>query len=127
MSDFTQISEAIHVARERASVAATFEAELLHRAVFEAREAGMSVREAAAALRVPKSTVARHWRNGHRCPAVLPVWGSEALWQEAHAAVWAHDDKELADDRVPYEWIDDGTQRTIKARPLGTAVLSDDA
>ncbi|UOD83464.1 hypothetical protein [Paenarthrobacter ureafaciens] len=33
----------------------------------------MTIREVAAALQLPKSTVARHWQEGHRCPEVPPV------------------------------------------------------
>lgn len=122
MSTFESTREAHRVARERASVAAALEAATLHTAIYDAREAGMSVRETAAALGVPKSVVARHWREGHRCTPPVPVWGSESAWREAHAAIWAHD-PHAADDFVPYEWIDDGTQRTVRARSLGTAIL----
>lgn len=117
MSKFHASSEAYRVARERASVAASFEAALLHMTVYDAREAGMTVREAAATLRVPKSTVARHWREDHRCAEVPPVWGSDAAWRDAHAAVWAHDPNELADPFVPYEWTDDGEHRTVRLSP----------
>lgn len=123
MSNFESTREAHRLARERASVAAALEASTLHIAIYDAREAGMSVREAAAALRVPKSTVSRHWREGHRCTAVVPIWGSELAWREAHAAIWAHDRDALADDFVPYEWIDDGERRAVRARHLGVGVL----
>ncbi|WP_143244680.1 helix-turn-helix domain-containing protein [Agrococcus casei] len=123
MSTFESTAEAHRVARERASVAAALEASTLHTAIYDAREAGMSVREAAAALDVSKSTVSRHWREGHRCTAPVPVWGSETAWREAHAAIWAHDPHEAADDFVPYEWIEEGGQRTIRARWRGVAVL----
>ncbi|MBX0301837.1 hypothetical protein K2F54_17880 [Cryobacterium sp. 1639] len=105
-------------------MADAFEANLLHLAVFDARENGMSVRQAAAALSVPRSTVARHWRDGHRCPEVPPLWGSDAAWSEAHAAVWAHDQEELADAWVPYEWNDEGAHRTITAKTRGVVALS---
>lgn len=116
MITFISTSEAYRVARERASVAAAFEDALLHLAVYDAREEGMSVRETATALRVPKSTVARHWRVGHRCRHVMPLWGSPAAWTEAHAAIWAHNPHELADDRVPYRWFDNGECRTVLPR-----------
>lgn len=121
MSDFVSTSEAYRIARERASVAAAFEARTLHMAIYDARGAGMSVRETAAALGVPKSTVARHLRASHT--REVPALGSESAWREAHAAVWAHDPHELADDFVPYEWSDDGEQRTVRARSRGVAVL----
>ncbi|WP_277212566.1 hypothetical protein [Isoptericola croceus] len=126
MSEFVSTSEAYRVARERASVATAFEAKLLHMAVFDAREAGMSVREAAAALSAPKSTVSRHWREGHRCADVVPVWGSDAAWREAHEAIWAHNPSELADDWVPYEWSDDPDRRAVTRRARGAAVLRND-
>lgn len=123
MSDFITTSEAYRIARERASVATALEANLLHVAVFDAREAGMSVREAATALNTPKSTVARHWRENHRCPDVLPLWGSERAWRDAHAAVWAHDPEELADGWVPYEWEAQGAFRAVRARSRGVVEL----
>lgn len=112
------------MSRERASVAAAFEANLLHVAVFDAREAGMSIREAAAALSVPKSTVARHWRENHRCPRVLPVWGSDAAWRDAHAVIWAHNPEELADEWVPYEWHHDADSITVSHKSRGTIRLT---
>lgn len=123
MSEFVSSAEAFRSARERASVASSMEAHLLHLAVFDAREAGLSVRETAAALSVPKSTVDRHWRPGHRCPDVMPLWGSAAAWREARAAVWAHNPRELADDWVPYEWTDNGTERSVRLRARGVARL----
>lgn len=123
MAEFISSSEAYRIARERASVAAAFEASTLHTAIYDAREEGLSVRETAAALQVPKSTVSRHWREGHQCAPVVPTWGSESAWREAHAAVWAHNPRELADTFVPYEWSDDGEQRAVRARYRGTAVL----
>ncbi|QHK22499.1 hypothetical protein GU243_23285 (plasmid) [Pseudarthrobacter psychrotolerans] len=123
MSEFISCAEAYRLARERASVADSFEATLLHMAVYDAREAGMSIREVAAALSVPKSTVARHWRDGHRCPEVVPVWGSAAAWGEAHAAIWAHNPRELADDWVPFEWRDEAGSRVVRRRARGVATL----
>ena len=123
MAEFISSSEAYRIARERASVAAAFEASTLHTAIYDAREEGLSVRETAAALQVPKSTVSRHWREGHQCSRVVPMWGSEAAWREAHTAVWAHNPRELADDSVPYEWSEDGEQRAVRARSRGTATL----
>lgn len=122
--EFETTAEAFLKARERSSVAAAFEAELLHTAVHDARMSGMSVRQASAALGVPKSTVSRHWRDGHRCPEVLPHWGSETAWKEAHAAVWSHDVKQLTNDQPPYVWQQhDGISQTAARRPA----LSDPA
>lgn len=127
MSEFISSAEAYRVARERASVASSMESSLLHLAVYDAREAGLSVREAAAALSVPKSTVARHWRESHNCQAPVPVWGSAAAWREAHAAVWAHNPRELADDFVPWEWVDSVEERVVRHRYRGVAALADRA
>lgn len=127
MSEFSSSAEAFRIARERASVAAAFEANTLHMAVFDAREAGMSVRETAAALSVPKSTVARHWREGHHCVQPVPIWGSVAAWREAHSAVWAHDPRELADNWVPYAWGIEADQTVVTRKSRGRAVLSRDA
>lgn len=103
VSEFISSAEAFRIARERASVAAVFEASTLHLAVFDAREAGLSVRETSVALSVPESTVAHHWREVHHCAQPLPVWGfgSVSTWREAHAAVWAHNPGELAGHWVP--------------------------
>lgn len=127
MSTFMSSAEAFRKARERRSVAETFEANLLHMAIFDARAAGMSVRQAARALNVPKSTVARHWREGHRCPATVPTWGSESAWRDAHAMIWAHDPQELADDVVPWEWsvLDSGAHE-IRRKFRGVARLRHD-
>ena len=126
MTEFATSAEAFRVARERASVAVTLEANMLHRAVFDAREAGLSVRETAAALNVPKSTVARHWRETHHCNPPLPVWGSPAAWREARDAVWAHSPRELADDWMPFEWQGDANYRTVKPRSRGSAFVRPD-
>lgn len=119
MARFETTAEAFRKARERSSVAAAMETGLLHTAVHDAREAGLSVRKAASALGVPKSTVARHWREGHYCPAVVPVWGSEAVWREAYAAVWSHDEQQLADGHVPYSWTELDGARHVAARTRG--------
>jgi hypothetical protein len=113
MSQFAGSSEAFRVARERRSVAAAIEDRALHMAICDARNDGMSIREAAAALLVPKSTVARHWREGHRCVDAAPTWGSPEAWREAHYAVWAHDPLRQRDDWVPYEWRDGSNGRRI--------------
>ncbi|WP_218683053.1 hypothetical protein [Microbacterium sp. BF1] len=126
MSEFISSAEAFRIARERASVAAAFEANTLHMAVFDAREAGMSVRETAVALSVPKSTVARHWREGHHCVQPVPAWGSVAAWREAHAAVWAHNPHELSDDWVPYAWGVEADRTVVTRKSRGRAVLSRD-
>jgi hypothetical protein len=126
VNEFVSSSEAFRIARERASVAAALEASTFHIAVFDAREAGLSVREAATALNAPKSNVARHWREGHSCTQPVPAWGSSLAWREAHAAIWAHNPRELADDWVPYEWRTEGDHTVVARRSRGTAVLRSD-
>ena len=105
-------------------MAASFEESTLHLAVFEARAAGMTVRETADALRAPKSTVDRHWREAHRCGRVVPTWGSVLAWRDAHSAGWAHEPSELSDDWVPYEWLDEAGQRRVTARSRGVLGLA---
>lgn len=84
-------------------------------AVLDARGEGLSVRQAAAALDVPKSTVARHWNPRHVCVGTMPTRGSEQEWRDAHADVWSHD-PDRDDDWMPYRWTvaDDGTT-TVEA------------
>lgn len=84
----------------------------------------MSVRETAAALDVPKSTVARQWREGHQCNVPVPVWGSVSAWREAHAAIWAHNPRELADTHVPYAQHVESDRRIVKRESRGIAVLA---
>lgn len=111
---------AFQAARRRANVAASIEANLLHIAIYDAREAGMSVRETATALGVPKSTVARHWRVGHHCPSVPPSWGDEREWTAATLAVWAHD-PDQREDHVPWRWHGDGS---VEAVPLDSVMVT---
>lgn len=129
MTRFESTAEAFRNARRRASVADHLTQQLLHVAVFDAREAGMSIRQTARALRVSRSMVARHWREDHRDPDTTPVWGDEAEYRAAHAAVWQHDpdSPDGADTHVPYEWIDlpDGS-RQIRQVYRGTAHLRHD-
>lgn len=123
MTEFEKIRRAFAASRSRASVASHAEARLLHMAAYDAREAGLSVREAAAALRVSKSTLARHWREGHRCSIPAPMWGTPEEYIAAERAIWAHAPEEV-DERVPYEWEDlpEGA-RTTRCVPLGTVTL----
>jgi len=112
VTDFICTAQAFEAARARASVAQSIEARLLHTAVYDAREQGMSIREAAAAHRVPKSTVARHWREHHRCDGLPPIWGNEREYEQAHRAVWAH-----APERLDERCRTSGrTSRTLVAR-----------
>lgn len=67
MTDFARSSEAYRVARERASASSALAASALHTAIGHARTEGMSIRETARALDVPKSTISRHWSPGHQC------------------------------------------------------------
>ncbi|MCT1368555.1 hypothetical protein M4D50_11180 [Rothia sp. p3-SID1597] len=122
MPDFESTRTAFMVARERADVAAAFERNTLHTAIYDAREAGMSIRETAVSLRVPKSTVARYWRGSPKRRDDLPLWGSPNAWREAHEAIWAHEPSELADTFIPYEWAETDGQRSVQARYRGVAV-----
>jgi len=123
VTTFESTRRAFERARERASVAAACSAITLHMAIWDARESGMSIRQTAAALHVPKSTVSRHWRPGHRCGPVVPVWGSREAWRQAHDAIWAHDETELSDTFVPWAWDQSGSQRTVRRLPRGVAVV----
>lgn len=104
MSDFTTIEQAFEVARRRASIGQYQEARLLRQAVHAAYMAGMSVRETAAKLRVPKSTVARNLRPSLG-PLTPPSWGTPEEYMEAEQAIWAH-----APERIPagapFRWTD---------------------
>ncbi|MCC3292808.1 helix-turn-helix domain-containing protein [Arthrobacter sp. zg-Y1110] len=122
MNEFASTAEAYRKARERSSVAVAFEARLLHSAVQEARQAGMSVREAAAALCVSKSTADRHWREGHGCTEAMPARETETAWMQAYEEVWAHSPEMLANPRIPREWREGEGVRTVKAQPA--AVLA---
>lgn len=86
---FAVTAQAFEAARARASVANYFEQLVLHMAVYDAREAGMTIREAAAALRVPKSTIARQWRRWAGVDQ-MPVWGNSEEFAACRRAVWAH-------------------------------------
>lgn len=103
-SRFASSSEALRKARARASVARTIEANVLHTAIYDAKEAGLSIRQTAKALQIPIGTAVRHWHIGHNCPAVVPTWGNPDEWRDAHAAVWSHDSGEAADDHLPWQW-----------------------
>lgn len=116
MDSFETSAQAFQAARARASVATHVEARTLHLAVHDARESGLSVREAAAALRVPKSTIARHWREGHHCPELRPIWGNGEEYINAERAVWKHDPA-MFGGRVPFVWIE-GANGTRSVRPL---------
>jgi hypothetical protein len=124
VTEFETTARAFEAARARASTAQHAEMQLLHVAVCDAREAGLSVRETAAALRVPKSTVARHWREGHRCPVPPPTWGSPEEYVAARRAIWAHAPGQF-DGRVPYEWEDlPSGGRAVRAIALGAITLT---
>lgn len=125
VADNEDSKKAFEAARARSSVAQSIEAKTLHTAIFDARERGLSIREAAAELRVSKSTVARHWREGHRCLDVIPTWGNTEEYLRAARAVWAHVPAEL-DDWVPYEWDHTPEGIVVRACSRGTAVLGAD-
>jgi hypothetical protein len=123
---FSNSSQAFQAARTRASIAQTIESEILHMAVYGARAEGMSVREAAAALRVPKSTVSRHWWEHHNCGDKPPRWGNATDYVDAWNAVWVHNDLERI-SAAPWTWEDlaDGT-RIIRRRAVAAALRGTD-
>lgn len=110
---FDSYVRAFEVARERASIAQALQMDALHQAIRKGCEQGMSVRELARRLRMPKSDVQRHSRSGHECMKSLPVWGSPDGWIDAYRAVWAHDPEMLAHESVPFVWEDDGDDGRI--------------
>lgn len=99
---FGNTAEAFRRARRRAVVAAELQADLLYAAV---REAGMSIRQATAGLRVPRRVVARQWRR--RAPEHgLSVPGAAGERRAAWAAVWAHDPSEQTGAHIPHDGHD---------------------
>lgn len=117
MTIFESTSYGHQLARQRASIAAVFEAHALTAAIYDAKERGMSVRETAAALQVSKSTVYRRWQLANQPPSPLPLWGSAVAWKEAELAVWGHDPGETL-DFVPFEWNEDGSLRACVTRDI---------
>jgi len=117
---FATTATAFEQARARASVANHFEATLLHTAIFDAREAGMSVRETARALRVPKSTVSRRWRSG-RTDFAAPIWGNPDEYRAARAAILG--DAQQDEPLVPFEWEDRDGERSVHFVGMGVARL----
>jgi hypothetical protein len=123
VNQFETTAEAFRSARARAAIAAYIEADVLHTAIRDAREAGMSVRETATVLEVPKSTVARHWHAGIGGVAP-PVWGDADLYVEAERAIWHHA-PEQANGQAPFEWTSDPDgSRRVRAVPISPAVAS---
>lgn len=94
---FASSSTAFSAAREYSLVASYLEATLLDRAIQDARRAGIcTVRAVAAALDVPKSTIARRWNitpSSEHQP--LPDGTAQRTWDEILSAVWEHDQAEL--------------------------------
>lgn len=109
---------AYRTARARAAAAAEVEAELLHALVYDTKEEGRSVREAAAMLQVPKSTVARHRLN--RGVGILhgSTWLTPEEYVAAHNAAWA-DAPEQHIEFAPFvmEELPDGS-RLFEAVPM---------
>ena len=77
-------------ARTRAAMASYFERRAVDLLVFDAREAGMSTREIAALVELPKSTVARLGRPSGRDVGKLPFprWATEEEWLSAYTSIW---------------------------------------
>lgn len=118
--------EAFRVARARASVAQYMEQRLLHVAVYDAKESGLSVRETAALLRVPSSTVGRHWHDGHRCDDRAPLWGTPEEYLAAQMAIWAHAPTQM-EKESPFTWSDapDGSRIIRQTRAPSSVVVVD--
>lgn len=92
---FESALAAFDVARERAAAAIVVEQHALNSVIHLAVDRGLSIRETATYLRMPKSTVARHK------DAIPDAWrdvavGSET-YAEAHNAAWAHDQPQQLD------------------------------
>lgn len=105
MSTFENLAIAFQVARSRAQIARDAERRLLHRAIAYAHESEMTIRETASMLRAPVSTVASHWREGHNCPYIPPVWGNADEYRQAERDIWKHA-PQLAENTVPYRWFE---------------------
>lgn len=112
-------------ARAAAAAAAEVEAELRYALVYDALQAGSSVRETSAMLRIPKSTVARVKLNQAigpapwRGPATTgTTWMTPEAYVEAHNAAWAHDETQHI-HHAPFgiETLDDGS-RVVTAVPM---------
>ena len=115
MATLDEIAMAFAAARARANIARDAERKLLHEAIDEAHRDGVSLRATAALLRSPVSTVASHWRAGHHCPDLLPIWGNEAEYVAAQREIWAHAPSN-ASIRSPYRWSDreDGSRCVVR-------------
>jgi len=106
---------AYKIARARAAAAAEVETELLHALVYDAQEAGRSVRETSAMLQVAKSTVARHRLNrGTGMFAAGSTWLTPEAYVEAYNAAYA-DAPEQHIEAAPFvmEELPDGSRRVV--------------
>lgn len=101
--------EAYRRARVRAVAAQQVESDLLRMASYEAKEVGLSIREAAGLLGVPKSTLARSGASRDDFP---PAGYDEEEWLSAWNSAWAGDVTQQV-DQAPFEVEDcgDGTQQ----------------
>lgn len=122
---------AFMAARRRASVAEYETGHLLHMAIYDARACGLTVRATAQLLRVPKSTIARHWLAerardlGVATSPEPPLWGTEEEFLDARRAIWAHDPSQI--DVCPFIWTEqpDGSRTVSYLAPATLAVLDE--
>lgn len=121
------ILTAYEQARARAAAAAEIEAELRHALVYDAQVSGMSVRETAALLQVPKSSVARIRAKYHTGPyggADWNPWITPETYVAANNAAWSHDPTQhITEAPFRTEIREDGTRVTAPV-PAGRAACS---
>ena len=101
-SAFAGTVVAHRVARERAEVAVALEERVLHLAVLEADEDGLTPAETAAELCVPVAVIHHHLSDDYAVPPI-PANGTNATWLEATRAVWEHDPQVLRDQWAPFD------------------------
>ncbi|SDQ03477.1 helix-turn-helix domain-containing protein [Arthrobacter crystallopoietes] len=116
---FESTLKAYETAKARGAAARSVERNLLRQALYDAKEAGHSIREIARLLDLPKSTVAR-MAVLPKNPGWEPTISAEAYIEE-HNAAWAHEPEQHI-SAAPFEVLEHGdATRTITARALGTA------
>lgn len=113
--DVESAVSAYDAARTRADAARDVERAVPHETIAAARRSGMSLRETAEALGVPRMTVAR---AELRKRPVLPSWATTPhAWVEAWNAAWAHDPScERADAPFEVTWHGSNGLRSVRFR-----------
>ncbi len=98
---------AFEQARVFADAAASVQSDVEYRAIRYLRTDGQSVRDIAARLRIPKSTVAR--TIARSMPGLMPgLWETPEAHVRAHNAVWAqHPEEQTANALLTREVTDD--------------------